>query len=170
MRACRRGTPDRHMRRTETRRQGWTGRPELGTTSGSVRQGDKRNAGLAGDSTSRSLRIHELLLNAAFEEFRLQAVGTDFAVNQHGIALDPNEGSAKRRLILGNLLRVQNGVVGNLDVVTQLGIEIEPGMPFFRGGADIAAEKQRIGRSLGIFDEFCYEFILLGVSFVFSHA
>jgi hypothetical protein len=109
-------------------------------------------------------------LNAPFQEPGLEAVGTDFAVNQHGIALDPNEGSAQGRLVLGNLLRVQDGFVGDFNVVAQLRIEVQPGVPFFRGGADVAAEKQRVGWSLGILDQLCDEFILLGISFVFSHA
>lgn len=162
------GTSDRRVGRTDAGGQRGTDGSEFGTTSGSVRQRHQRNAGLAGNAGS--LRLHKLLLNAPFQEPGLEAVGTDFAVNQHGIALDPNEGSAQGRLVLGNLLRVQDGFVGDFNVVAQLRIEVQPGVPFFRGGADVAAEKQRVGWSLGILDQLCDEFILLGISFVFSHA
>jgi hypothetical protein len=67
------------------------------------------------------LGFHEFLLDAAFEEFGFEAIGTDFAVDEFGIAFDPHERSAHGRLILGDFLRVENGVVGNFDVILQGG-------------------------------------------------
>ena len=67
----------------------------MGLTSRCVWQRHKRNAGLAGDSTGCRSRIQEFLLNAAFQEFGFGAVGTNFAMHEHGIFLDPDEGSSE---------------------------------------------------------------------------
>jgi len=72
-----------------------TRRPELGLTSRCVWQRHNRNAGLAGNPGS-SLRLHEFLLDAPFEKFGFQAIRPDFAVRQHGVALNPDESSSER--------------------------------------------------------------------------
>jgi hypothetical protein len=59
-----------------------------------VWQRHNRNAGLAGNASS-SLRFHEFLLDAPFEEFGFQTIRPDFAVSQHGVALNPEKSSSK---------------------------------------------------------------------------
>ncbi len=87
------------------------------------RDGEARDGGLLeslrSGEPSGSLAADKFLLDAAFEESGFEAVGTDFAVDEFGIAFDPDERAAERRLVLGNFLGVENGVVGNLNIVVE---------------------------------------------------
>jgi hypothetical protein len=93
-------------------------------------------------------------------------------VDEFGVALDPQERTAHGRLIFGNFLGEENGVVGDFDVVIEA-IQIQPCVSLLRRSADEATEKQHIGGSFGIFHELGNEIVLLGTWFVFgffSHA
>jgi hypothetical protein len=114
------------------------------------------------------LPSYKFLLDAAFEEFGFKAVGTDFAVDEFGIAFDPQERTAHGRLIFGNFLGEEDGVVGNFDVILEGGSQIQPRVSLLRRRADEAAEKQRIGGSFGIFHELGDEIVLLGAWFIFG--
>jgi hypothetical protein len=50
-------------------------------------------------------------------------------MDDFGILVDPYIAFSQRRLLWRNFLSMENGRIWNLDVVTQLGIEVQPGIP-----------------------------------------
>jgi hypothetical protein len=67
-----------------------------------------------------------LLHDRAFEERTLRPLRSHRAVDQHGVALDPD--AARAETVALDRLGVQDGVIRNFDVAAKAGIEIQPGM------------------------------------------
>jgi hypothetical protein len=62
-------------------------------------------------------------------------------MDDFGVLVDPYIALSQRRLLYWNLLGMKNGRVWNLDVVAQLGIKVQPGIPRLGGCAEISYQQ-----------------------------
>lgn len=65
-------------------------------------------------------------LNAAFQEFRFEAVWGSWLVDNFGVALYPDVTAAQGRLVGGDFFRMEQRIFWNIHEVAELGIEIDP--------------------------------------------
>jgi hypothetical protein len=55
---------------------------------------------------------------------------------------------------------VQDGVLGDLDIIAELRIEIESDVPRLGGLSEVAAQQQRVRWLFGILDDLCDEIVV----------
>jgi hypothetical protein len=70
---------------------------------------------------------------------------------------DPKRDAAQRVLLLRRFRSMHNGGVGDLDIGTQVGTEIEPLMAFLGRGARVAVEQHDIRNIFRIDDDMAHE-------------